>query len=285
MRTDFRNIYLVGSNGYIGQRLYARLKEQYTVMGIDLNAEYSLDLNHPEVFDYQLFDHDFVIITAAISSPDICEKERDKAYRINVEGTSFFIREVLKRDCKVLFFSSDAVYGFNDKIVNENTETVGETAYGSMKKAVEDQFKSFPDFKAIRLSYVFSRYDKYTSYLLKCAEEGKAAEIFHPFYRNVVTLEDVLDVVQWLVINWNTFDSTFLNICGKELVSRLRIADEIKRYTKLDLDYEIKYPGDAFYKNRPSILEMQSLYINKIIDSRESFSQKVEKQFITGGKS
>lgn len=285
MDSCFRNIYLVGCNGYIGKRLYASLKDSYTVRKVDIEAEYALDLNRPELFDYQVFNNDLVIITAAISSPDACENDRDKAYRINVVGTSFLIAEALERNCKVLFFSSDAVYGFYDGIVNENTVTVGETAYGSMKKQVEDQFKDNPNFKAIRLSYVFSKDDKYTSYLLSCAENDTVADVYHPFYRNVTTLDDVINTVRWLIVNWNEFESTFLNVCGKEMVSRLRIADEIKRCTKINLRYHVGYPGDAFYKNRPSILEMQSLYIDTIIDSQESFSQKVKKQFITGGKS
>lgn len=283
MGNDFRNIYLVGSKGYIGQRLYTKLKEKYTVKSLDLTGDYNLDLNVPELFDYQLFANDFVIVTAAISSPDICEKERERAYRINVLGTEYLIKEALRRGCRVLFFSSDAVYGFNKRIVDERTETVADTAYGSMKKEIEDKFVKYCNFKSIRLSYVFSIFDKYTTYLLKCAKEGKKAEVFHPFYRNVVSLDMVMDSVEWLVNNWETFDSTFLNICGKELVSRLRIADEIIRCTNLELSYEVKEPGEDFYKNRPSILEMHSLYIDKIINSPETFSEIVKKQF-TGGK-
>lgn len=272
-------VFLVGSEGYIGQRLYTKLTKHYDVGCIDLHAQYPFDLNRPSAFEYNLFDEDTLIITAAISSPDVCEKEYDKAYKINVEGTKHLIQEALDRKCRVLFFSSDAVFGFNNKIVDENTETCGDTAYGRMKKAIEDQFKGNPNFKAIRLSYVFSKYDKYTLYLLNCIEQEKTAEVFHPFYRNAVALEDVLDVVQWIVMNWKEFDSTFLNVCGKELVSRLRIADEVIRCTNRKLNYVIQYPGDEFYKNRPPILEMQSLYLQKILDTQESFSKKVEKQF------
>lgn len=273
-----KEIYVIGSEGYIGTKLYNRLIREYKVNRVDLEADINLDLCHPELFDFDILNSDTIIFTAAMSSPDICEKNFEMAYNINVIGTIYFITEAIKHNCKVLFFSSDAVFGFNKEIVNEHSETSGDTAYGKMKKKVEDYFKDNSLFKAIRLSYVFSKYDRYTSYLVQCSEENSTAEIYHPFYRNVVTIDDVIDVVHWLIENWMGFDNPFLNVCGKELVSRVRIADEIIRYTGLKLDYKIKYPGNEFYKNRPAILEMQSIYIDQILDSGESFYQKVKKQ-------
>ena len=57
----------------------------------------------------------------------------------------------------------------------------------------------------------------------------KWAEIFHPFYRNCITISEVYNIIIWLLNNWSEFDSSFLNAVGPELVSRVRIADEINR--------------------------------------------------------
>ena len=196
---------LIGSEGYIGKKMYAHLKTEYDVTCIDLCTDIALDLKQPECFDYEVIENNYVIVMAAISSPDVCAKKYEEAYSINVKGTSYFIREAIKHGCRVLFFSSDAVFGFQNEIVNELTETREDTAYGMMKKKIEDEFKDNPCFKAIRLSYVFSKTDRYTSYLLKCINEGKTAEVFHPFYRNVVTADDVITVVQWLINNSAVF--------------------------------------------------------------------------------
>lgn len=271
-------VYLVGSEGFIGIQLYKWLVKKHKVQCVDLHTDLKVDLCNASTFDFSVLNNDIVIFTSAMSSPDYCRKNFDIAYCINVTGTVHFIENAIKRSCRVLFFSSDAVYGFNNKIVNESSTTIGETAYGKMKKEVEDIFKESPLFKAIRLSYVFSESDRYTSYLFRCIQEHCTAEIYHPFYRNVVSLEDVINVVLWLIDNWQDLDSPFINVCGKELVSRVRIADEIIRYTGTHLEYAIKYPGEDFYKNRPKILEMQSLYINQILDAYESFSQKLAKQ-------
>ena len=99
-------------------------------------ADIYLDLLEAEQFDYRVLDHiNFVIMTAAISSPDKCASDFDFCWGVNVTGTSHFIREAIKRGCRVLFFSSDAVFGdIPGKIYDEESDTRAVTAYGKMKK-------------------------------------------------------------------------------------------------------------------------------------------------------
>ena len=110
-------IAIVGSSGYIAKHLMkaftAQLKD-CEVVKIDMtdDADLKLQLTAPAEFDYdKLHGIDYVIFTAAISGPDMCANEFDKCWDINVTGTSYFIREVIKRNVKVLFFSSDAAFG------------------------------------------------------------------------------------------------------------------------------------------------------------------------------
>lgn len=279
MDREDKKIYVVGSQGYIGTRLMRFLQKKYNVFGIDLNGAHKIDLKIPQNFDYNLLKDATVIFTAAVSSPDLCANDYENAYSINVVGTKYFITEALKRNCKILFFSSDAVFGFTENIVDELTPTVGDTAYGKMKKEIEDAFKKNYLFKAIRLSYVFSFEDKFTSYLLSAIRKNEVAEVFHPFYRNVITVDDVINVIDWLLQHWEEYEPSFLNVCGSELVSRVRIADEVKRCTRKKLQYSIRYPGKEFYRNRPEILEMKSLYLHQILNTRECFSDKIKKQW------
>ena len=210
-----------------------------------------------------------------------------------VQATLF--REVIKRGKRVLFFSSDAVFGdIPGEIYTENSLTQAITPYGKMKKAIEDEFKNEALFKAIRLSYVASARDHFIKYCLDCIEngketgkdgiEGREAEIFHPFYRNVVTISDVAEVILYFALKWEEYAPTFLNVAGKELVSRIRIADELNRFLqkkKLDctLKYKIITPDDSFFVNRPRITQMKSLYLSKYhILPEGSFTEKIQKE-------
>lgn len=270
-------VYLVGSSGYLGKKLYQYLQEDYFLCCLGRDTACRLELNLPQHFDYSILERDTVLFTAAVSSPDLCAADYERAFRVNVEGTGYFIEEAIKRECRVLFFSSDAVYGFYDGIADENTVTSGQTAYGKMKKAIEDRFLGSSLFKSLRLSYVFSMEDKYTSYLLDCAEKGITAEVYHPFYRSAVSVADVIDTVRWMIAHWQEFDHPLLNLCGSELVSRVRIADAVKQQIAPELFYRIIVPEGDFYKNRPAVLEMGSLYLDQMIDVQERFTQKVKK--------
>ena len=280
------NIAVVGSSGYIAGFIIDRLQKENIVENIlkidqNINADVYLDLADAVEFDYSVLDNvDFVIFTAAISGPDKCAQEFDFCWNINVTGTGYFINKAIERNCRVLFFSSDAVFGdIPGAIYTEKSETKAQTPYGKMKKAVEDRFKDCELFKAIRLSYVVSAKDRFVSYCLDCISQNAEADIFHPFYRNCISVSDVVDVVIWFMHNWEQYEYFVLNVAGKELVSRLRIADEINRITGNKLKYKISCPGDDFYTNRPSVTQMVSLFMNKYAILRDiTFTEKISKE-------
>lgn len=277
---------LVGSSGYIAEFIIQRfIKERdiESILKIDRNDEGDvfLELSEAEKFDYELLnDIDYIVFTAAISGPDQCAKEYDISWNINVIGTIYFIREAIKRGCRVLFFSSDAIFGdIPGMIYDEESVTEANTPYGKMKKAVEDEFKDEALFKAIRLSYVASAKDRFITYCLNCIRDNKVADIFHPFYRNVVVVSDVVDVVTYFALHWTEYEPTFLNVAGKELVSRVRIADELNRFLNRKLRYIITMPDEEFFKNRPCITQMKSLYLKKYgIIPDNTFTEKISKE-------
>lgn len=274
------NIAIVGSSGYIAGYL---LKRFNNVLRIDQTPEADAHLNlaEAEKFDYSALNGiDYVIFTAAISSPDMCADEFEKCWKINVTGTEYFIKEAISRGCKIVFFSSDAVFGdIPREIYTELSKTQAQTPYGRMKKAVEDRFKDEPKFKAIRLSYVVSKNDRFVSYCRKCIGTGETADIFHPFYRNCITVSDVVNTVEWLISHWDRFEPHVLNVAGSELVSRVRIADELNRLYDNILKYVVTSPSEDFYKNRPKITQMKSLYLNKYgILKDESFTEKLKRE-------
>ncbi len=279
-------IAIVGSSGYIAKHLMKAFSSQLKnckIVKIDMtdDADMKLQLTAPIEFDYdRLKGIDYVIFTAAISGPDMCANEFDKCWNINVTGTSYFIREAIKRGVKVLFFSSDAAFGdIPGHIYDEDSETQAYTAYGKMKKAVEDEFKTSPLFKCIRLSYVASANDKFISYCLNCIRNGETADIFHPFYRNTTTVSDVIKVIIWLLNNWSKFNSFVLDVTGTELVSRIRMADELNRYFGNKLKYIVSKPDDSFFKNRPQVTQMKSRYLYKLgIVEEQSFTEKFKKE-------
>lgn len=275
---------LMGSSGYISSFFLQKFALDPSISKVLKLDQKEIGVGHinlgePDVFDYSvLSDVDCVIFTAAISSPDQCANDYQNSWKINVVGTSAFIEEALRRGCRVLFFSSDAVFGGSQRdIFYENSCTNAQTAYGKMKKAIEDKFFGNPGFKAIRLSYVVSSRDKFVSYCLNCIRTSGTADVFHPFYRNCISISDVIDSVIWLIKNWDTLQSPCLNVAGSELVSRIRVADEINRIFDGRLKYVISRPDDLFFVNRPAITQMGSIYLDKYdIIKKTNFTEKIQ---------
>lgn len=274
-------IALVGSSGYLAQALFQRLAHTHTIVAIGRQQQGSqyLELTQAEAFDYELLaDVQVVLFSAAISSPDECGKKQARSRRINVTGTRYFIRKALEKNCRILFFSSDAVFG-EDRINIETSPTIATTPYGAMKKEIEDTFHKERAFKAIRLSYVVSANDRFLAYCLRCQHEHIPIEVYHPMYRNCVCMHEVLHDVVWLLTHWDDYLPTFFHVAGKELVSRIRIVEELNRLGKHPIEYRIVQPEPAFYAYRAKCIQMESMYRQAYqIRSETSFSTALRKE-------
>lgn len=279
-------IFITGSRGYLAGYLRNRFLtedfiENVLMLGRSDNADIRFDLLQPEEIDYQMFTaEDIVVHTAAISGPDQCAKEYEECKRVNVDGTIIFLKNVIKQGSKVVFFSSDAVFGSNpSSIYTEESPLLADTAYGKMKKTVEEAFSDEHSFKALRLPYIVSAKDKFTSYCISCIKNDEAADIFHPFYRSCVTATDLTNVVLWMIRHFEEFTPQVLNIAGNELVSRLRIADELNRILNGRLRYSVSIPDNGFFLNRPKISQMKSLYLDMYgIIKSGSFTEKFSEE-------
>ena len=253
---------VVGATGYIGKNLYSKAKVNLDVLGTSSSGGdglLSLRLDRPNESNFDLLGpSSVVLLAAAISSPDICAREHAKAWGVNVTGTSEFITQAVARGARVVFFSSDTVYGQSSNIFDEAADVHPAGEYAEMKREVEKCFLGNPLFKSIRLSYVFSREDKFTKYLWGCAERGEEAELFHPFFRAIVHRDDVVEGVLALAERWDEFPQQVINFGGPEVLSRIDFADCLKSGVLPNLRYRVTEPEDDFFKNRPRAIAMSA---------------------------
>lgn len=262
-------ILLVGATGYIGKAFLSRVKDTMTVCGTSSSGGAGfkrLNLGTPNLFDYTTIDvGDVVLLAAAISAPDICAREHDYAWTVNVNGASAFIERVIARGGRIIFFSSDTVYGEKEETFDEQMTCKPAGEYAVMKHEVEKRFIDNPLFKAIRLSYVFSCEDKFTKYLSRCVEHGEEAELFHPFFRAIVYRSDVIDGALALADRWNDFPQQIFNFGGPEILSRVEFTECIQKYALPNLKFRVTEPGDEFFKNRPRTIAMQSSILSALL--------------------
>ena len=263
-------IVIVGSTGYIAQAVINKCNimqmDYVTVSRNRASSDYFLDLNNSNNTDIDyIYREDTVIFLAAVSSPDSCDLNFPNSFNINVINTISFIKSILQKGAKVIFFSSDVVYGNSDIINDENSDDLHIcSSYALMKLSVEKYFSTDNNFKIFRLSYVFSWNDKFMKYLHNNYVSNSVAEIFHPFYRKMIYLDDLVNALLNLVINWSDFDQQSFNLCGDKYYSRLDIAEFYNKFVG-QLKYQVVKPDINFYKARKEKINITSLNLNKLI--------------------
>lgn len=268
MKTTGRYI-VIGGRGYLGAKLFSSIPDG--VIGLRTASSPSegclrLRLEFRQDFaDLPISDGDTVFLTAAISAPDICVRDHDRAWAVNVTGTTDFIENVIARGGRVVFFSSDTVYGELVEEFEERASCNPSGEYAAMKYAVEEHFFGNPSFKAIRLSYVYSREDKFSRYLAGCAERKEEANLFHPFFRAIVHRDDVTIGALALAERWDEITEQVINFGGPQIISRIDFAECLRKVYHHDLRFKVTEPDPEFFQNRPRIISMKSPIFSKLL--------------------
>jgi len=266
---------IVGKNGFIATRLINCLQSKGKEYSATTRSkciadnEYILQLDGEDcVPDSVLQECKNVLFLAAVSSPDVCKKEYDLAYSINVSGSARFIQRCLDNGARVLFFSSDTVYGPTTEPADEKCLPNPVGVYAHMKRELESMFEGKPGFCVARMSYVIAADDKYTKYLTSCCNAGEEAEVFHPMYRSPIWVDDVIEASIAMFEQWGTISSSYINLAGQNVLSRVDLADLYKSVVNEQLKYKVITPPDSFYQARPERIVLRSLYLKQLLGRR-----------------
>lgn len=148
------NILITGSQGYIGKRLVAVLKEQHTVVGIDIvpteDADYpyhQVDVRSNQLVELiRQYEITHVVHLASILQPS---KDPERDYDIDVNGTKNVLQACVITGVKHLTVtSSGAAYGYhadNPPWLTEKHALRGndEFAYSRHKRLIEELLSQY----------------------------------------------------------------------------------------------------------------------------------------------
>ena len=141
MTYEDKKILIVGGSGFIGKHLYSRLSKKNKVFIIDLNAnnlgdQFKIDIREKIQNINKLNNIDLIINLAAIhKEPGHKENEY---FETNIKGAENVCKFAESIGCKnIIFTSSIAPYGIEDKLKDETTIPQPVTPYGSSKLQAE----------------------------------------------------------------------------------------------------------------------------------------------------
>ena len=276
--------HLIGATGNIGKRVVEKGGNKINAISrfeVKLDQRpFRYNFDSKSIGGTAIKEGDVIVFAAAISEPSVVSAQFEKALAVNVESTGEFIETALGKGCKVLFLSSDAVYGDVESGFDESHPTNPKGAYAEMKAIVEKRFEGNPNFKVLRLSYNFHKDDRFTTYLRQCAESGVEAEIFDPLTRAVVHRDDTVDAILSISSNWDKADGQYINCGGSEVMSLQRFTEIVKKIALPTLKFKVTTPPAKFYADRAVFSEMHSPNLEKILGrKRHTVEEAVKLEF------
>ena len=179
-------ILVTGICGMLGVDLYQTLREQHEVVGFDVNEFPSTPFSPPPIQrgDITRIEEvkrafselvpQMVVHAAAYTDVDGCEKNPDKAYKVNALGTQNVCRAGQDLGIPVMYISTDFVFGGNkDSPYLESDQPHPISTYGRSKLAGEEYVKNLlKEYFVVRTSWLYGRYGKnFVETILKSAEE------------------------------------------------------------------------------------------------------------------
>ena len=97
-----------------------------------------------------------VVHSAALTNVDLCEIEKDTAWRINVYGTEFVARLCKEFNCFMVFISTDYVFNGERGLYSEEDQPDPINYYGYTKLKAEEIVKNIlNDYCIVRTSVIF----------------------------------------------------------------------------------------------------------------------------------
>jgi nucleoside-diphosphate-sugar epimerase len=245
--------FILGASGYIGSNLVQRLKVKHNVVKLGRNHDevyFDLASSYPQALSDLVCEGDVFIFLAAISSPESCRKNKDFAFTVNVSKTIELINWLVAKHVKVVFSSSDVVFGKKTQVAYDDDflEPLGD--YAEMKMLVENAFAKSSFVKIIRFSYVYGKQDKFSTMVTEAESEGVIVKVFRGFNRNIVSLDDVLQGIEILIKQWDAFAFNAVNFSGPTLVSRVDFINAIKKDILPNLEFEATDAPSSFWMSR-----------------------------------
>jgi len=217
---DGRKILITGASGRLG----STLRQAYAARHLVLSpTRQELDLSRPEKLAEILrpMDFDLCIHCAAITSPDVCEREPELAERVNAQSPAVIASECQRRGARLIHLSTDYVFGGEgDTPLSESDATAPVSTYGRTKLTAESAvLQACPSALVARVSWLFGGAQAcFPEQMLAQARAGREVEAIGDKW-SVPTCMD--DIAVWLELLWQQEPAVhgLLHLCNSGLAT------------------------------------------------------------------
>jgi len=257
-------VFITGSTGLLGSTLL-RLAPSSIKLAASYNKNtfvpkvtcnyYHVDITKKKLVDEAIaaFKPDIIIHTAAIATPDYCDKHPLEAEEVNIKGTKNIVAAAKKRGAMVVYITTNGVYDGEKAPYDELAKEKPIDVYGKTKVVAGEMVKNsdvpFLIFRLITMygwNNPFERQNPLTWELDILGKNKTPLNMVNDMFNNFLSVEEAAKAI-WKGILEGKKNEAY-NIAGLNCISRYDFSKEIAEV--FDLDSSLIYPVSLrFFKN------------------------------------
>ena len=232
------------------QLLGTSLEESSVYTGIDY---LQCDISNREKIKNLVanFCPDIIVNAAAFTNVDLCEKERETSWKINVKGVEYLAEAARIIDAHLIHMSSDYIFDGTTGPYAENAIPNPVGYYGRTKLASENALKiSGSLYTVLRTNVLYGIADSrpdFVRWVIENLRAGKQIRIVTDQVNNPTFIDDLVQAIN-KVIEFKK--QGIYNIGGREFLTRFEFTELIADFFSLDkklimpiLTEELKQPA------------------------------------------
>ena len=182
------------------------------------------------------FCPDYIINTAAFTNVDLCETEKETAWKTNVKAVEYLAEACRVIDAHLIHISTDYIYDGKNGPYSENDIPNPLGYYGRTKLASENTLKiSGIKHTILRTNVLYGVSENgkadFVYWVIKNLTENKEINIVTDQFNNPTFVDDLISGIN-KVIEFNKYG--IFNIGGKEFLSRFDFTKKIADYFNLN---------------------------------------------------
>lgn len=248
-----KRILITGANGLLGQRLISFYKsiKDVELLGCSIeeapyynDASYlQLDITSRDSVKKVVYDFypDIIINTAGFTNVDLCEIQRETAWKVNVKGVEYLAEACRAIDSKLIQISTDYIFNGVNGPYDETAKPYPLGYYGRTKLASENTLKlSAITYSVIRTNVLYglakSRPD-FVRWVIDELSANKKIYVVTDQIGNPTFIEDLVQAIN-KIISFEKY--SIYNIGGKDFINRFEFANLIAEI--FNLNKELIFP-------------------------------------------
>lgn len=194
-------IVIIGSGGRLGAALMREFAGKLDVAGFN-HAQ--LDLADEKQIREQIasLEFDVLINAAAFTNVDLCETEKEQAFRINAEAPRVLAEIARDKQAKLIHFSTDYVFDGEKREPYLETDPANPiSAYGESKRAGEKNVLAVQDrHLVVRVSWVFGPdRPSFVDAIIKRARENEHVDAIADKFATPTYTKDIAQMLSRLL--------------------------------------------------------------------------------------